>query len=174
MLRKLSVSIPRNRNVTLINVFALRQTRTVSSNSIETQPKDELCESMATFRSSSPEEGFVWTSRYGQVTVPDMMLDQYVWKNLSKWQNKTAIVCGVTGRSYSYGKLRDYSAAVAYRLRHNFNLQPGDVVAISMANVPEYAIVALGALEAGLTITTINPIYTAGLFTIKIISNVLK
>lgn len=71
-------------------------------------------------------------------------------------------VCGITGRKYSYGKLRDHCAAVAVRLRTDFNLQPGDVVAISLPNIPEYAIVALGALEAGLVITTINPIYTPG------------
>lgn len=127
------------------------------------RPLDQLCERMVPFRTNSPQDGFAWTSPFGQITVPGLRVEEYVWKNLAKWHDKTAIVCGITGRQYTYGKLRDHSAAVAYRLRSNFNLKSGDVVAISMPNVPEYAIVVLGALEAGLTITTINPSYTPGL-----------
>lgn len=127
---------------------------------------NQIHDSMAPFRTSSEANGFVWTSRYGQITVPDQTIDEYVWSNLSKWPGKTAIVCGVTGRKYSYGQLRDHCAAVALRLRTEFKLNQGDVVAISMPNIPEYAIAVLGALEAGLTITTINPIYTAGWFEI--------
>lgn len=37
----------------------------------------------------------------------------------------------------------------------------GDVIAIVLANVPEYAIALLGSMEAGLVVTTVNPIYTA-------------
>lgn len=118
---------------------------------------------MAPFRSFSAEDGYVWRSRYNDIpTLPGMTVPEYVWKDLDKWHNKIAIVCGITGRNYSYGKLRDHCAAVAYRLRRDFNLKHGDVIAISMPNVPEYAIVALGAMEAGLTLTTINPIYTPG------------
>lgn len=125
-------------------------------------PTNDLCKRMQPFRSNSEQEGFSWRSPYGQIAVPEMRVEDYVWKNLDMWHNKIAIVCGITGRQYSYGKLRDHSAALAYRLRANFDLKPGDVVAISMPNVPEYAIVALGAFEAGLTITTINPNYTSG------------
>lgn len=126
-------------------------------------PPKELTESMVPYRSESADEGFVWRSRYGQIVLPNMTVDEYVWKNLDKWQNKIALVCGITGRYYSYGKLRDHCAALAYRLREDFGLKPGDVVAISMPNIPEYAIVALGALEAGLTITLVNHAYSAGL-----------
>lgn len=122
---------------------------------------------MVPFRTHSAQEGFSWTSPYGQIAKQEIRLEEYVWKHLDKWHDKTAIICGITGRQYSYGKLRDHSAAVAYRLRNNFGLQCGDVVAISMPNVPEFAIVALGAIEAGLILTTINPAYTPGLCVIK-------
>lgn len=71
-------------------------------------------------------------------------------------------VCGLTGRSYTYSQLRDHSAAFAVRLQQRFNLDAGDTVAICLANCPEYPIAAFGAVEAGLVVTTINPIYTAG------------
>lgn len=71
-------------------------------------------------------------------------------------------MCGETGRKYTYSQLRDHSAAVAFRLQTKFNLKRGDVVAICLPNVPEFAIALLGVLEAGLVITTLNPIYTEG------------
>lgn len=123
---------------------------------------DQICEDMAPFRSNSSETGFVWKSRYGEVTVPDLTLDDYVWKDLAKWQHRVALVCGFTGRQYTYGKLRDHCAALACRFRNDFKLNPGDVVAVSMPNAPEYAIAVLAALEAGLVLTTINPAYTSG------------
>lgn len=126
-------------------------------------PSNQISERMAPLRSYSPEHGFVWSSAFGHITVPDQTVDEYVWQNVNQWPDKTAIECGITGRKYSYGKLRDHCAAVAYRLRNEFNLQSGDVVAISMPNVPEYAIAVLGSLEAGLKLTTINPVYTAGI-----------
>lgn len=128
----------------------------------ERSPPVAISEAFAHLRLHSAADGHYWRSHYGQITVPDMTLDEYVWKNVAKWPNKIAIVCGITGRKYTYARLRDHSAAVAQRLRTQYGLQRGDVLAISMPNVPEYAIVALGALEAGLTLTIINPTYTAG------------
>lgn len=68
----------------------------------------------------------------------------------------------MTGRKYTYSKLRDHSAALAVRLQKKLNLKRGDVVGICLPNIPEYAIALLAAAEAGLVTTTFNPIYTAG------------
>lgn len=70
-------------------------------------------------------------------------------------------VCGITGRSYTYSRLRDHSAAFAIRLHSELNLQIGDVIAVCLSNIPEFPIAALGSIEAGLIVTTINPIYTS-------------
>lgn len=70
-------------------------------------------------------------------------------------------VCGVTGRSYTYGRLRDHSAAFAVRLQKQLKLQRNDVIAICMPNTPDYPIAMFGSIEAGLVVTTMNPIYTA-------------
>lgn len=70
--------------------------------------------------------------------------------------------CGITGRSYTYSQLRDHSAALAIRLHTKFNLQIGEVIAVCLPNIPEFPIAALGSIEAGLILTSINPIYTAG------------
>lgn len=70
-------------------------------------------------------------------------------------------VCGITGRSYTYSRLRDHSAALAIRLHSKLNLEIGDVIAVCLSNIPEYPIATFGAIEAGLIVTTINPIYTS-------------
>lgn len=72
-------------------------------------------------------------------------------------------MCGETGRQYTYAKLRDHSATLAVRLQQpQFNLQYGDVIAICLPNIPEFAITSLGSIESGLVVTTVNPIYTVG------------
>lgn len=82
------------------------------------------------------ENGFVLRSPYEKVSIPDMTLDQYIWKNSAKWKNHVAIMCSVTGRKYTYSKLRDHCAALAIRLRNNLKLEQNDVVGICMPNVP--------------------------------------
>lgn len=68
----------------------------------------------------------------------------------------------MTGRQYTYAQMRDSSAALALRLQTEFNLKQNDVIAICLPNTPEFPIAILGAIEAGLRVTTVNPIYTAG------------
>lgn len=78
------------------------------------------------------------------------------------WLIPIVQVCGLTGRSYTYSKLRDSSAALAIRLQTTFRLKYGDVVALYLPNLPEYPIAVLSAIEAGLIVTTLNPTYKPG------------
>lgn len=82
------------------------------------------------------KDGYVMKSPYETISIPDMTIDQYVWKNMPKWQNHIAIACGVTGRKYTYAKLRDHCAALAIRLRNTLKLQKNDVVGICLPNIP--------------------------------------
>lgn len=82
------------------------------------------------------KDGYVMKSPYESISIPDMTIDQYFWKNMPKWQNHTAIQCGVTGRKYTYAKLRDHCAALAIRLRNNLKLEKNDIVGICLPNVP--------------------------------------
>lgn len=71
-------------------------------------------------------------------------------------------VCGVTDRKYTYAELRDRSAALAVRLQNKCGLKQNDVFAVCLPNIPEFPIATLGAIEAGLIVTTVNPTYTSG------------
>lgn len=54
------------------------------------------------------------------------------------------------------------SDALAFYLREGLGLAPGDVVAIQSPNCLAYPVAAYAAMKAGLTLTGINPLYTAG------------
>ncbi|XP_013107362.2 uncharacterized protein LOC106087030 [Stomoxys calcitrans] len=109
----------------------------------------------------SHEEGYVKTSPYEPLELLNVTLDKYVWRDFKKWENNVAVVDVITGRQYTYAELRDSSAALAVRLQTKFKLGKGDVVAVCLPNSPEYPGAVLAAIEAGLTVTTVNPIYTA-------------
>ncbi|EDW06797.2 LOW QUALITY PROTEIN: uncharacterized protein Dmoj_GI15371 [Drosophila mojavensis] len=106
------------------------------------------------------EDGYYKTSPYDPIKIKNVPLHEYVWRDFKKWENSTAAVCVITDRQYTYAQLRDASAAFAVRLQTKFKLFKPDILAICLPNMPEYPIAALGAIEAGLAVTTINPIYT--------------
>ena len=67
----------------------------------------------------------------------------------------------MTGRRYRYAEMRQLCQRFAASLRRA-GLQPGDTLNIVMPNTAEWPIVLLGAMEAGLLVSTANPQYTAG------------
>lgn len=72
-------------------------------------------------------------------------------------------VDGISDRSMTYSQLRDKCRALAIRLQTSLNLQPNDTIALCIPNSLEFPIVALGGCEAGMILTTINPLYTSGM-----------
>lgn len=110
----------------------------------------------------APEFGYIRQSAVDPVVLPFERIDQYVWKNLDRWQNKTAIFSGNTNRSVTYAELRDHCAALAVRLRcPKLGLKVRDVAAVCLPNGIEFPIATLGVIEAGMVVTSINPIYTS-------------
>lgn len=68
--------------------------------------------------------------------------------------------CGITGQKYTYAELRILCKKFATALQ-NRGYRPGQVLSIMLPNSPDYAIATLGAIEAGMIVSPINPIYTA-------------
>ncbi|XP_034832840.2 uncharacterized protein [Maniola hyperantus] len=99
-------------------------------------------------------------SSFDDVLVPETSITEYVWQNLDKWSDKTAVICGVTNRQYTYLQLYRQSQVFGASLRKKFKIKDGDVVVVMLPNCPEYPTVVLGILTAGALVTTINPLYT--------------
>jgi fatty-acyl-CoA synthase len=78
------------------------------------------------------------------------------------WPDKSALVEGVIdverARTWTYSELLAESERVAAALLSRF--EPGDHVAIWMANKPEWLLVEFGAALAGLVLVTVNPAFS--------------
>lgn len=101
----------------------------------------------------------VFTSPYGEYTPSDLLIQEYVWKDIANHANQVALECAVTGRKYTYSETRDASNYIARSLI-NMGLRKGDVIALIAPNYPETVLAFLGILEANLVVTTVNPTYT--------------
>ena len=65
----------------------------------------------------------------------------------------------VRGDTYTMSETHSLSRSFGHGLL-SLGAQPGDVVGVILPNMPEYAVVMLGASEAALVVTTLNPTYT--------------
>lgn len=65
------------------------------------------------------------------------------------------------GVTLTFQDIYTLSEAFAAYLQSELNLKKGDRLAIMLPNVLQYPVVMFGALRAGLTVVSINPLYTA-------------
>ncbi|KAK3908639.1 putative 4-coumarate--CoA ligase 3, partial [Frankliniella fusca] len=78
------------------------------------------------------------------------------------------LTCAASSSSYTYREARRLSHGFARALAGDLGglakrgpaLAKGDVVAIIAPNIPEFVFATHGAIEAGLTVTFVNPLYT--------------
>src|SRR5262245_55559851 len=94
------------------------------------------------------------------VEIPEVPISEYVLRLADTYPDRPALIDGPSGRTYTYGQLRDlvhrFAGALAAR-----GFGKGDTLGLMSPNVPEYAIVFHGVAVAGGTVTTINPTYGA-------------
>ena len=99
-------------------------------------------------------------SPYPDVAIPNSTFTEYVFANAAAFGEKTAIVCGATGRSYSYADLtkaiRQVAAGLAAR-----GIKKGDIVGLVSPNTPDFAVVFYAVTVIGAICSTVNPIATA-------------
>ncbi|MDH3260581.1 MAG: 4-coumarate--CoA ligase family protein [Acidimicrobiia bacterium] len=102
----------------------------------------------------------IFTSPLPEVELPPIAITPAVFRHAKDLADKTAVIDGPTGRSYTYGLLYDLTRRVAGGLAAR-GFGKGDVLAIMAPNLPEYAIAFHAAALLGGISTTINPTYTA-------------
>jgi len=91
--------------------------------------------------------------------IPDVDLATFTLARAAELGDKPALVDGPTGRSIGFAEFAAMVEALAGALAAR-GIGRGDVVAIYMPNLPEYAVVFHGVLRANATNTTANPLYT--------------
>src|SRR5437667_6646571 len=95
------------------------------------------------------------------VAIPDVTITDFVLRQATRLADKPALIDGPSGRTLTYGALADGIRRVATALARR-GFKKGDVFAIYSPNLPEYAIVFHAVASLGGTVTTVNPLYTAG------------
>jgi acyl-CoA synthetase (AMP-forming)/AMP-acid ligase II len=98
-------------------------------------------------------------SPYPEVTIPEVSLPDFVFADAASRAARPALIDGPSGRTITYGELVERARLVAGGLAAR-GFQPGEVFAIYLPNLPEYAVAFYGVLLAGGTNTTISPLYT--------------
>ncbi len=95
-----------------------------------------------------------------EVAIPASDVTSFVLESAAEHADKPALIDGPSGRAITYGELASGIRSLAAGLAER-GFGPGDVLAVYMPNVPEYAIAFHGAASAGGKATTVNPLYTA-------------
>jgi len=118
-----------------------------------------ISRSKYTYPKIPPEdEKHIIRSPYSEVQIPEINLADYVWQNVNKWPENVALVCGMTGRQYTYEMAYNMSKQFGSALLR-MGAKKGDVLAMVVPNIPEFCIAYLGAVGVGVTLTTMNPTY---------------
>ncbi len=99
-------------------------------------------------------------SPFPPVETPQSPLTPYILAGADDYPDRTAIIDTLSGATLSYSELSSAIANFAGGLAAR-GFEPGDVLAVMAPNTAEYPVVINGALVAGGTATTTNPLYTA-------------
>ena len=101
----------------------------------------------------------IYKSPFPEITVPDVPLAQFVLQHAMELGDAPALIDGSSGRTLSYKQVAGGSRLVASSLAKK-GFGKGDVFAIWMPNIPEYAIPFLAVSMLGGINTTLNSLYT--------------
>ena len=102
----------------------------------------------------------IFRSPYPDVEIPEQSLPSFVLERAAELADRPALIDGSNGRTLTYAQLDEASRRFAAGLQAR-SFAKGDVFAICLPNVPEFAVAFLGVGMAGGVVTTANPLYTA-------------
>ena len=92
--------------------------------------------------------------------IPDTDLTSLVLRHAERLADQPALIDGPSGRARTYGALAAGVERVAGGLAGR-GFRRGDVLALHLPNLPEFAVALHGALRAGGIVTCASPLYTA-------------
>ncbi|XP_076034360.1 uncharacterized protein LOC143021048 isoform X2 [Oratosquilla oratoria] len=106
------------------------------------------------------KDDWVIQSPYSDVEIPDVSFSNYIFEAQEQFPDKTAMVDGLTGATWTHGEMLDMSIRLASGL-HRLGLHQGDVLGIVSPNCPEFGLVFCATAALGAINTTVNCTYTA-------------
>ena len=101
----------------------------------------------------------IFKSQQPDINLPETDLTSVVLGRVDELGDKPALIEGLTGRTLSYNQLREQINKFAAGLDER-GFKKGDVMAIFIPNMPEYAVIFLGVAAVGGINTTVNSLYS--------------
>ncbi len=89
---------------------------------------------------------------------PERAVSDLLAQAAETWPERVALVDGISDAEYTFARIWEASRGVARALQDE-GVEPGDRVGMVAPNSPEWVIAFHGALLAGATVTTLNPLY---------------
>ena len=102
----------------------------------------------------------IFRSPYSDVAAPTVPFHELIFRRAEQREHVSALIDPDSERTITYGELVRDARRVACGLAA-LGMSKGEVFALMLPNVPEFAIAFFGVLAAGGVVTTINPLYTA-------------
>lgn len=103
----------------------------------------------------------IFKSLHKPKTYPEVSVQDFISSKIKEHdQDKVALIDYDTKFSITYKQLAQYSEVYSQNLAQSYGAKQGDVLAILSANHPLFAVSLYGTLKAGVTLTTLNPLYT--------------
>ncbi|XP_052186664.1 4-coumarate--CoA ligase 2-like [Diospyros lotus] len=111
--------------------------------------------------SSSSSTTHIFKSKLPDIPIPThLSLHDYCFEKLSEFSDRTCLIVGSTGKTYTFAETHLISRRVAAGLS-SLGVKKGDVVMLLLQNCAEFAFSFTAASMLGAVTTTANPFYTA-------------
>lgn len=92
--------------------------------------------------------------------IPNISLNQYLFREMSKWKSKVAMVNISTMEELTYGQLIHDVNHLAAGLQASQGLKYGQCVALVLPNCMEFVVTLLALSQLGTVASFVNPVYT--------------
>jgi acyl-CoA synthetase (AMP-forming)/AMP-acid ligase II len=102
----------------------------------------------------------IYRSPLPPIDIPDLSYPAYGLSRAGEFGDRAAFIDASTGRALSYADLALHVDRVAGAFSAR-GMKQGDVLAICLPNLPEFAVAVYAATTLGAIVTTVNPLYTA-------------
>ena len=114
----------------------------------------------------------IWLKSYPKhipatIDIPDNITLIDIFTSACK-QYKTRTAYSSFNQKLSYQQLFTQSQTIAAYFQQNLNLKKGDRIAIMLPNILQFPLVFFAALQAGITIVPVNPMYTPRELTLQL------
>ncbi|KAK2972857.1 hypothetical protein RJ640_028385 [Escallonia rubra] len=128
--------------------------------SVEASQSPDLCGPPPKGISPPPSSTHIFKSKFPDIPISNHLpLHTYCFENISDLADRTCLVEGSTGKTYSYAETHLICQKTAAGLT-NLGIKKGDVVMVLLQNCAEFVFTFMGASMIGAVITTANPFYT--------------